>query len=237
MKKYREGIEIGIDEAGRGPLFGRVYTSAVILPDDFDVSILKDSKKFSSHKKRKQVAEIIKQKSVWAVCYEDEKVIDEMNILQATLHSMHKSLQTILTKVDPSTVHVIVDGTMFKPYTYYTNTIKVIPYTCIPKGDDQYAAIAAASILAKVSRDEYIDELCKEHPYLDERYGLVKNKGYGTAKHMKGIQDHGITPWHRQSFSPCKVESSLSDKPDLIHLETPSDHDSQSLIPIDQTYV
>ena len=218
MKRYQEGLEIGIDEAGRGPLFGRVYTSAVILPDDFDVSILKDSKKFSSAKKRKEVASSIREKAVWTVTYADEHTIDTMNILQATLNSMHKSVDELLKNVDPTNVHIIVDGTMFKPYTYYAHGIQVIPHACIEKGDAEYAAIAAASILAKVSRDDYIEEMCQKYPLLDEYYGLYKNKGYGTSRHMQGIQQHGVTEWHRKSFSPCKTTvNSLSESTETSH--------------------
>ena len=205
MKTFQEGLEIGIDEAGRGPLFGRVYTAAVLLPDHFDRSILKDSKKFSNPLQRKKVSAIIREQAKWAITYADEATIDRINILQATLQSMHDSLHELVQQVDPTQVHVIVDGLVFNPYTYYTTSIQTIPYTCIAKGDVYYAAIAAASILAKVARDEYIEDLCKKYVYLDTYYGLSHNKGYGTVQHRNGILTHGITPWHRKSFAPCST--------------------------------
>lgn len=198
-----EGIEIGVDEAGRGPLFGRVYTAAVILPrENFNHHEMKDSKLIKSKKKLKQLSDYIKENSIWSITWEDEKAIDEKNILQSTLSSMKKSILNILPD---EKVLILVDGTNFHPMTRFNKTkLEQIPHICITKGDNTYTCIAAASILAKVARDEYIEELCKEHPELDEKYGLMKNKGYGTAKHMNGIKQYGITEWHRKSFSPCK---------------------------------
>jgi ribonuclease HII len=206
-------IECGIDEAGRGPMFGRVYAGLVILPKDdtFDHSLMKDSKKFHSKKKIEQIAEYIKENSVaWAVEYEDEQTIDEINILQATQSAMHKCIKTILKKIshiDINNILLLVDGNYFKPYSVInTQKTKVdyIRYQMIEGGDNKYTSIAAASILAKVSRDNYIEELCSLNPELIEHYAIESNKGYGSKKHMDGIRQHGITKWHRKTFGICK---------------------------------
>jgi ribonuclease HII len=219
-------FEIGVDEAGRGPLFGRVYTAAVILPkdDSFDHSKMKDSKKFHSKKKIQEVAEYIKANAIaWSVTYEDESVIDDINILQATQSSMHKSILKTMQRHYHSLNHnnnssnekkekekyvyqLLIDGNYFKKFPseeplkycskYYT--------LCVEGGDNTYTAIAAASILAKVERDNYIDELCEENPELSEHYGIDSNKGYGAKKHLEGIKQYGITIWHRRTFGICK---------------------------------
>ncbi len=207
LKPYlnEDRLEIGVDEAGRGPLFGRVYTAAVILPKhEFDHHRIKDSKLIKNKKKIKELSEYIKANSIWAITYSDEKTIDEMNILQATMHSMKQSILQILTN-EPTTL--LIDGPYFHPITRFNPTIQRIeqvPHECVVNGDNTYTCIAAASILAKVARDEYIEELCKENPDLNEKYGLLTNKGYGTKKHMDGIKQYGITEYHRKSFAPCK---------------------------------
>lgn len=210
--------EIGIDEVGRGPMLGRVYTAAVILPksDVFDHSKMKDSKRFSSKKKINEVAEYIKQNAIaYAVTYETEDVIDKINILQATHSSMHKAVRAILEKKEvDDKVLLLVDGNNFKPYMCFDKTTGLysqINHKCIEGGDNKYTAIAAASILAKVERDKYIEELCNEYPHLDERYDLLSNKGYGTKAHMDGIKEHGITAWHRRTYGICK-NYTVSDK-------------------------
>ena len=210
--------EIGVDEVGRGPMFGRVYTAAVILPkdDSFDCSMVKDSKKFHSKKKIEEAAQYVKDHALaWYVSFEDEKKIDEINILQATQLSMHNSINEIrkatnlILKADEKdyTYSLLIDGNYFNPITYVnkkTNKLEVIPYTTIEGGDNKYASIAAASILAKVERDKYIDDLCKQNPTLCEHYGIDSNKGYGSKRHMDGIKEHGITIWHRRTFGICK---------------------------------
>lgn len=191
---------IGVDEAGRGPLLGRVYTAAVILSDHFDVSLLKDSKKFTSEKKIKQVYDYIKENaSYYHISYKDEKHIDEVNILNATINSMQDSVYGVLNtyQEDVSKVKIYVDGTQFRPCFYKD---KWIPFECVVKGDSLHKCISAASILAKVERDEYIRELCKRQPELDEHYGLLKNKGYGTKTHIEGIHKYGYCEYHRKSF-------------------------------------
>lgn len=191
---------IGVDEAGRGPLLGRVYTAAVILSDDFDVSLLKDSKKFTSEKKIKEVYHYIKTHAdYYHISYKDETYIDKVNILNATIKSMQDSVYEVLKnyKKDLKEVKIYVDGTQFKPCFYKDEWI---PYECVIKGDSIHKCISAASILAKVERDEYIRELCKEHPELNEKYGLLKNKGYGTKIHIEGIKQYGYSEYHRKSF-------------------------------------
>lgn len=209
-------IEIGVDEAGRGPLFGRVYTAAVILPkdDSFDFSKVKDSKKFHSKKKIQEAYTYIKEHSLaWSITYSDEQTIDQINILQATQESMHQSIHgarhQYMEKYPAShyDFHLLVDGNYFNPITLFnknTNKIETLPHTTVEGGDNTYACIAAASILAKVERDTYIEELCEQHPDLSEKYGINTNKGYGAKKHLDGIKEHGITPWHRKTFAPCK---------------------------------
>ncbi len=224
LKKYycEEGtIEIGADEAGRGPMLGRVYSGAVVLPKDdrFDHFKMKDSKKFTSKnpKKINEVAEYIKEHAIaWAVEYEDEKVIDEINILQATQSAMHKAIKSVISQLSKKTdvldpnfgnLLLLIDGNYFKQLTILNqgkNKLVTVNYETIEGGDNKFTAIAAASILAKVERDKYIEELCKENPELIERYGIDSNKGYGSKKHMDGIKTYGITKWHRRTFGLCK---------------------------------
>jgi ribonuclease HII len=200
-------LEIGIDEAGRGPLFGRVYTAAVILPKDesFHYEWLKDSKKFSSEKKILEVANYIKENALaWNVTYNDEKMIDKINIRQSVLSSMHDSIKGVM-KDKYKEYFLLVDGNDFKPYMRYENEMFLpVEHQCIEGGDNKYCAIAAASILAKTERDKYIQELCEENPDLKEKYGIHKNKGYGTREHLVGISNHGISKWHRKTYGVCK---------------------------------
>lgn len=209
--------EIGVDEAGRGPLFGRVYAAAVILPKPtdgnvFDFSRMKDSKKFTSKKKLLETARYIKENATsWAVAFEDEDTIDSINILQATQSAMHKAIRACRDKMLNSTpdhdYYLLVDGNYFNSYIHYDKEkqqITSIPHMCVKGGDNTYACIAAASILAKTERDAYVEELCDTYPYLDNYYSLRSNKGYGAKQHMLGIITYGITKWHRKSFAPCK---------------------------------
>jgi len=208
-------FEIGVDEAGRGPLFGRVYTAAVILPkdDSFDHFKMKDSKRFYSKKQIEETAEYIKKNALaWHVSFEDEKTIDKINVLQATQESMHKSILGVRKKYNEImknkdiTYYLLIDGNYFNPLINLnknTNKLESMPYSCIEGGDNKYTAIAAASILAKVERDKYIQELCRVNPELIEKYGIDKNKGYGSKQHLDGIRSHGITVWHRRSFGIC----------------------------------
>jgi len=215
--------EIGVDEAGRGPLFGRVYTGAVILPPaaaggSFDFSLLKDSKKFTSEKKIREVSDYIKEHAVaWAVAYEEPAVIDTLNIRRATLQCMRNSINAVIknhgstcgsSPMSTSDYLLLIDGNDFIPmgnFNQQTSEIDNYRHICVEGGDNTYACIAAGSILAKVARDEYIEKLCDEYPVLDELYSLRGNKGYGAKKHMDGIREHGITQWHRRSYGICKT--------------------------------
>ena len=209
-------IIIGVDEAGRGPLFGSVYTSAVILPEEnFDLSLLKDSKRFTSKKKIKEAYDYISTNALYSIDFMTHDMIDKINILQATQKSMHKSIFNIITKYinlhddftkdDFQHFHICVDGNYFNDFMYfYENKYYKISHECMIKGDDKCKAISAASILAKVSRDLYIDEFVSQYPEYEEKYHLSKNKGYGTKQHLDGIRTYGYSPYHRKTF---KVKS------------------------------
>lgn len=226
---HKNRCEIGVDEAGRGPLFGRLYVAAVVLPkgSEFCHMDMKDSKKFHSKKKIKAVSEYIKENAIsWSIQYIEPDVIDEINIRQAVFRGMHNGIRDIIekmkqnnssedntlnseqiTKSDVEGVFLMIDGNDFRPYSFYDETseeIHIIPYETIEGGDNKYTAIAAASILAKVAHDEYIEDLCLRYPELVTRYGLNKNVGYGTKQHLEGILEHGITQWHRKTYGRCK---------------------------------
>lgn len=195
-------IEAGIDEAGRGPLFGRVYAAAVVLHPElnYDENMIKDSKRISK-KKLPGCEEYVKDVALdWSVAFSTEERIDEINILHATQEAMHKAIR----RLDIKPEFLLVDGNYFTPYQDDTNYGREIPCNCIIGGDDSYYSIAAASILAKTARDRYIEELCKKNPELDERYGIASNKGYGSKKHIQGIKRYGISEWHRKTFGICK---------------------------------
>ena len=183
---YTDLIEAGCDEAGRGCLAGSVYAAAVILPRNYDNPLLNDSKKLSEKKRRELRDMIVRDAVAWAVGEVTPEEIDKINILKASFLAMHRALDQL--KVRPEAV--IVDGNRFTPY-------QDLPYTTIVKGDGKYQAIAAASILAKTFRDEYMDRLAEEYPY----YDWHKNKGYPTKAHREGIRQHGTTPYHRMSYN------------------------------------
>ena len=198
-------IEIGVDEVGRGPMLGRVYSAAVILPknDSFNHSLMKDSKRFHSKNKILEAYEYIKDNCLaWNVSYSSETIIDKINIRNATHRAMHEAIRGIIKPNE--NIHLLIDGSDFKPYTIMRPDIGIVqvPTTCIVGGDDKYSAIAAASIIAKVTRDKYIESLCEMNPTLDEKYGILSNKGYGTKTHMDGIKAYGITKFHRRSNMP-----------------------------------
>ncbi len=184
---YYDGlIEAGCDEAGRGCLAGSVYAAAVILPTDYTNADLNDSKKLTE-KQRYRLREAIERDALaWAVGVVTPEEIDKINILNASLLAMHRALDAL--KLRPEAV--IVDGNRFKPY-------HDLPYSTIVKGDGKYLAIAAASILAKTYRDDYMNRLAEEYPQYDWR----SNKGYPTKKHREAIREHGITPYHRRSYN------------------------------------
>ncbi len=184
---YYDGlIEAGCDEAGRGCLAGSVYAAAVILPTDYTNADLNDSKKLTE-KQRYRLREAIERDALaWAVGVVTPEEIDKINILNASLLAMHRALDAL--KLRPEAV--IVDGNRFRPY-------HGLPYSTIVKGDGKYLAIAAASILAKTYRDDYMNRLAEEYPQYDWR----SNKGYPTKKHREAIREHGITPYHRRSYN------------------------------------
>ena len=183
---YKGKIEAGCDEAGRGCLAGSVYAAAVILPEDYQNELLNDSKQLTE-KKRYQLREIIERDAVaWAVGIVTPEEIDKINILNASILAMHRALDQL--KVRPEAI--IVDGNRFKPY-------QNLPHTTIVKGDGKYLSIAAASILAKTYRDDYMNQLAEEYPQYDWR----SNKGYPTKKHREAIKQFGITPYHRKSYN------------------------------------
>ena len=183
-------IEAGCDEAGRGCLAGSVYAAAVILPTDYHSDLLNDSKQLSA-KQRYQLREEIERDAVaWALGIVTAQEIDEMNILRASITAMHRAIDGL--KVPPE--HLIIDGNRFMPYK--RDGAKV-PHTTIVKGDGKYLSIAAASILAKTYRDDYMKELHTQYPF----YGWDHNAGYPTKEHRKGIEEHGTTPYHRMTFN------------------------------------
>lgn len=184
---YFEGkIEAGCDEAGRGCLAGSVYAAAVILPVGYNNPGLNDSKKLTAAKRQQLRIEIERDAVAWAVGVVTPEEIDKINILNASILAMHRALDQL--KVRPEAV--IVDGNRFKPY-------RDLPHTTIVKGDGKYLAIAAASILAKTYRDDYMDQLAEEYP----QYDWKSNKGYPTKKHRAAIQEYGVTPYHRMSYN------------------------------------
>ena len=197
---YQDLVEAGCDEAGRGCLAGSVYAAAVILPRNYDNPLLNDSKKLSL-KARYTLREQIQRDAIsWAVGVVTPEEIDRINILHASFLAMHRAIAQL--KIQPAAL--IIDGNRFDRYYPEANTSqpnhspkKPLPHTCIVKGDGKYQAIAAASILAKTYRDDYMDELDREYPVYDWK----KNKGYPTPKHRAAIAEHGISPYHRRSYN------------------------------------
>jgi len=188
---YSKGYKLvaGVDEAGRGPLAGPVCAAAVILPEDVVIEGINDSKKLTE-KKREQLFDIICEKAIaYSIEFASPDVIDEINIKQATSLAMHNAVQNLDIKAD----YVIIDGNDKIPYE--------IPYEYVVKGDAKSQTIAAASILAKVSRDRLMVKLDSEYP----EYGFAKHKGYGTKMHCEAIQKYGVLPIHRKSFMTAKV--------------------------------
>jgi len=194
---YKGKIEAGCDEAGRGCLAGSVYAAAVILPEGYQNELLNDSKQLTE-KRRYALREIIERDAVaWAVGVVTPEEIDKINILNASILAMHRALDQL--KVRPEAI--IVDGNRFKPYYERGEGSEVrgekLPHTTIVKGDGKYLSIAAASILAKTYRDDYMNQLAEEYP----QYDWLSNKGYPTKKHREAIKQYGITPYHRKSYN------------------------------------
>ena len=194
-KHYYNGlIEAGCDEAGRGCLAGSVFAAAVILPDNYENPLLNDSKQLTE-KRRYELRQMIERDAVcWAVGIVTPQEIDKINILNASILAMHRALDQLTIRPEA----IIVDGNRFKPYRTVVDGIAIdIPHTTIVKGDGKYMAIAAASILAKTYRDDYMNRLAEEYP----QYDWQKNKGYPTKKHREAIRQYGTTPYHRTSYN------------------------------------
>lgn len=183
---YINKVEAGCDEAGRGCLAGSVFAAAVILLPDYENELLNDSKQLSEKKRYLLRSMIEKDALAWAVGVVTAEEIDKINILNASILAMHRALDTL--KVRPEAI--IVDGNRFKPYND-------VPHTTIVKGDGKFLSIAAASILAKTYRDDYMKAIAEEFPQYDWR----SNKGYPTKKHRAAIKEYGISPYHRKSFT------------------------------------
>jgi ribonuclease HII len=183
---YEGKVEAGCDEAGRGCLAGSVYAAAVILPSDYQNELLNDSKQLTE-RRRYELRDIIQHDAVaWAVGIVTPEEIDRINILNASILAMHRALDQLSIRPEA----IIVDGNRFKPY-------QKLPHTTIVKGDGKYLSIAAASVLAKTYRDDYMNELAKEFP----QYDWLSNKGYPTKKHRDAIREYGITKYHRKSYN------------------------------------
>ena len=197
---YKDKVEAGCDEAGRGCLAGSVYAAAVILPPDYHNDMLNDSKQLTE-KRRYQLREQIERDAMaWAVGIVTPEEIDKINILNASILAMHRALDQLSVRPEA----IIVDGNRFKPYvpqplslTSHPSPITPLPHTCIVKGYGKYLSIAAASILAKTYRDDYMNQLAEEYP----QYDWLSNKGYPTKKHRDAIRQYGITPYHRKTFN------------------------------------
>ena len=183
---YEDLIEAGCDEAGRGCLAGSVYAAAVILPSDYQNELLNDSKKLTAKKRYALREEIERDAIAWAVGIVTPEEIDKINILNASFLAMHRALDQLQVRPEA----VIVDGNRFNPY-------QDLPSTTIVKGDGKYLSIAAASILAKTYRDDYMLSLAEDYP----QYDWQSNMGYPTKKHRQAIREHGITPYHRKSYN------------------------------------
>ena len=187
-------VEAGCDEVGRGCLAGPVVAAAVILPMDYKHKLLTDSKQLSKTKREIVKIDILKDAIAYAIAEIPNEMVDKINVLQASLLGMHKSLDQL--RILPELI--LVDGNKFNPY-------RNIPHECIIKGDGKYLSIAAASILAKTYRDDLMEKLGNTHP----EYGWVRNVGYPTKEHRKAIEEYGITPYHRKSFKLLPQQTQL----------------------------
>ena len=190
-------IEAGCDEAGRGPLAGPVYAAAAILPKDFHHPLLNDSKKLT-RRERDLLRPVIEAEAVsWAVEAVSPAEIDSLNILWASVTGMQRAV----LRLDPKPQFLLIDGNRFRPFDTYTRK----DYQMVVHGDATYASIAAASVLAKTWRDEFMEKIAAEYP----EYGWERNMGYPTQEHIDAIRKYGLTPWHRLSFHPKQLEPTL----------------------------
>ena len=200
LPHLQEGrIEAGCDEAGRGCLAGPVAAAAVILPADFHNDLLNDSKKLTERQREKLRPIIEREALAWCVVMVSADEIDKINILNASITGMHRAVDGLSIRPE----HLLIDGNKFRPYPG-------IDHTTVVKGDGKYMSIAAASILAKTHRDEYMMRIAKQHP----EYRWDKNKGYPTKDHREAILRHGICDHHRRTFGPC-LQPSLFDQEEL----------------------
>lgn len=192
-------LEVGVDEAGRGPLMGRVYAAAVMWPPGFTPTVLiNDSKKLKPHQ-LKTAYDYIKEHAVaYGIAYATEEEIESLNILHATMTAMHRAVEQCALTPD----QILVDGNYFD--ICFNMEGDPIDYCTVEQGDAKFLSIAAASILAKWERDQYILDLCDQYPELDERYNIRSNKGYGAQAHTAGIQKYGISQFHRKTFKSSK---------------------------------
>lgn len=194
---HEDMLEAGCDEAGRGPLAGPVFAAAVILPKDFFHPLLNDSKKMTAAH-RVEVQEVIEKEAVaWAVEQVSPEEIDELNILWASVTGMQRAV----SRLEPAPDFLLIDGNKFRPFGRYGAN----DYLTVVKGDATYASIAAASVLAKTWRDDFMKKLATEFP----QYGWERNMGYPTPEHIAAIKKYGYTPWHRMSFHPKELEPTL----------------------------
>jgi ribonuclease HII len=189
-----ELLEVGCDEAGRGCLAGPVFAAAVILPKDFHHPLLNDSKQLNETQRKQLRVEIEAQALAFAVAQVDHEEIDRINILQASFLAMHRALDSLKTRPE----FILVDGNRFKKY-------QDLPHQCIVKGDGKYFSIAAASILAKTYRDDFMEQIAVQYP----QYDWSSNKGYPTIKHREAVLAHGFSPYHRRSFKVTDPQLTL----------------------------
>ncbi len=211
--KDDDAIEVGLDEAGRGCLFGRLYVGAVVFSNDLEdfpdggemLELIKDSKKLSAKKRDMLYDYIIENALDTCVTWAEVDEIDRDNILQADMSAMHRALDGLNVPVE----RVLADGDHWRPYAVKDvdedESKEYVEGYAIVDGDAQYLAIAAAGILAKVSRDRWVAEMVAKHPEWNTQYGLGHNMGYGTAEHMKGLVEYGATAQHRRSFAPVRA--------------------------------
>ena len=207
---HEDKIEAGCDEAGRGPLAGPVFAAAVILPKDFHHPLLNDSKKMTEYARFLLRPIIEKEALAWKVVSISAEEIDTINILNASICGMWRAVMSLETRPE----HLLIDGNRFKPYRMTGDSCippeiygkyQDLEYTCVVKGDGKFASIAAASVLAKTYRDEYMRKLALEYP----QYGWDRNMGYPTKEHVQAIIEHGYTPHHRKSFHLKQLEPTL----------------------------
>lgn len=205
-----DSYEVGLDEAGRGPCFGRLYVAGVVWPKDNTnpPSFITDSKALSSSKLEQAYRYIIDKVPMcdrW-ISYSEVEEVNQLGPLKADMKALHRCLDLFPQCPD----HILMDGNYFKPS--YSRNNQIVPHTTVVKGDSKYYSIAAASILAKYCRDQYIRELCHQYPLLTHRYGILTNKGYLTSEHQKGIDNYGISEYHRHNYKCCRNKNQLSVK-------------------------